>query len=199
MIRPSYDVCVVEAELKARAAYAGPGRRYHDERHLDDCLRQLGGIQGLSERDERLLRWAILWHDAIYEPGLHDNEERSAELAERELTGCGVDAEEVAEVGRLVRLTKSHRCDPGDRLGALLISIDLAILGGDPGRYRDYAADVRTEYAHVPDPLWQTGRAAVLARLLEAEPLYPDAAFEAALGAQARRNMRDELRTLGED
>jgi len=35
--------------------------------------------------------------------------------------------------------------------------------------------------------------------MLDAVALYPDAHFREALEAQARRNMADELRTLGGD
>jgi predicted metal-dependent HD superfamily phosphohydrolase len=198
MNEPSYDACLVEAELRTRAAYAQPGRHYHDERHLDECLRALDGIHDLSERERRVLRWAVLWHDAVYDPGLNRNEERSAELAERELRRCGVDEEDAAEVARLIRLTARHRAEPADRLGCLLVSIDLSILGSDPDRYRIYIEDVRKEYAHVPEPLWQAGRAAVLKRLLEVDPLYPDERFHAEFGERARRNMEWELKTLGE-
>ena len=198
MKEPSYDACLVEAELRARAAYAQPSRHYHDERHLDECLRELSNIHDLGERERRLLRWAILWHDAVYDPGLNRNEERSAELAARELTRCGVDAEDVAEVSRLIRITERHRAEPEDRMAALLVSIDLAILGSDRGRYREYVGDVRKEYAHVPDPMWQAGRSAVLRRILEVDPLYPDTRFRDAFEEQARLNMEWELSTLAE-
>jgi predicted metal-dependent HD superfamily phosphohydrolase len=59
----------VEAELRARSAYAEPHRYYHNERHLDDCLQQLDQIPRLTEHERQLLRWAILWHDVVYEPG----------------------------------------------------------------------------------------------------------------------------------
>lgn len=199
MTRPTYDECLVEAELRARASYAEPHRHYHNERHLDECLRQLEGVHDLADHERQLLRWALLWHDAVYEPGLHDNEERSALLAEEELLGCGVDAADAGEVARLIRATAKHRTDAGDRLGALLISIDLSILGSDPDGCRIYVDDVRKEYAHVPDPLWQTGRTAVLERILKADPLYPDAEFRGRFEAQARRNMKDELRGLSAD
>jgi len=198
MAEPSYDVCLVEAELKARAAYAQPARHYHDVRHLEECLRELANVHDLSERDRRVLRWAILWHDAVYDPGLNRNEERSAELATQELTGCGVGDDEVAEVAQLIRVTERHRVDPGDRLGALLVSIDLSILGSDRERYCGYIEDVRKEYSHVPDPLWQAGRAAVLKRLLNVVPLFPDERFRDALEERARQNMQWELSTLGE-
>jgi predicted metal-dependent HD superfamily phosphohydrolase len=195
---PTYDECLVDAELKARAAYSEPHRHYHVQRHLDECLAQLDEVRGLGERDRRLLCWAILWHDAVYEPGLRNNERRSAELAQSELAGCGVPQEDSAEVARLILLTERHRAEPGDRLGALMVSIDLAILGSDPDRYGEYIADVRREYSHVPEPLWRTGRALVLKRLLEADPLFPDPVFRSQLEEQARRNMEAELKALGE-
>ncbi|HET9460270.1 MAG TPA: hypothetical protein VFO51_09860 [Sphingomicrobium sp.] len=195
---PGYDECLVEAELRARAAYAEPHRHYHDERHLDECLADLDGVPGLSERDRRLLRWAILWHEVIHEPGRPDNEDRSAKIAEAELARCGAPAEETAEVARLIRLTKGHRVDAGDRLGALMASIDLAVLGAGPDRYRLYAESVRREYLHLSDGEWRQGRALVLMNLLANDPLYPDPGFRERLESRARRNMGAEIRALRE-
>ncbi len=193
---PGYDACLVEAELRARAAYAEPHRRYHGERHLDDCLWQLDQVLDLRERDRRLLRWAILWHDAIYDPTRTDNEERSAELAFDELTACGVDDSTAGEVARLILLTSGHRAQTNDHLGALLVSIDLSILGSDANRYREYVDGVRQEYSHMPEGNWRQGRAAVLKHLLDSEPLYPDPRFRAAFEAQARRNVEEEIKSL---
>ena len=198
MTDPSNDECLVEAELRARAAYSEPHRRYHDERHLKECLSELDWVQGLDERERRLLKWAILWHDTMYEPGQRDNEEQSADLARLELSRCGVPQADAAEVDRLIRATEFHRSDPGDRLGRLIVSIDLAILGSDEARYREYAEDVRHEYKHVPEDLWRSGRSLVLKRLLDSEPLFPDPDFQRRLEAQARRNMEAELKALGE-
>jgi predicted metal-dependent HD superfamily phosphohydrolase len=192
------ESCLAEAEARARADYAAPGRYYHDQRHLDDCLGQLDRIEELSERQRRLLKWAIIWHDVIYDSRRGDNEERSAERARRELIECGVDQTDAAEVARLILLTKGHRADPVDRLGALLVSIDLSILGSEPEHYWAYADAVRREYGHVPDDAWNSGRSAVLISLLAAEPLYPDARFRAELEARARHNMEAEVRTFGE-
>jgi predicted metal-dependent HD superfamily phosphohydrolase len=196
--KPTYEGCLVDAELKARAAYSEPGRHYHDQRHLDECLRELDWVINIDEGERRLLRWAILWHDAVYEPGRRDNELRSAELALSDLSACGIPDADAAEVVRLIRLTEHHAVEPGDRLGGLMVSIDLSILGSDPDRYREYAAGVRSEFSHVPDPLFRTGRALVLKRLLKADPLFPDPEFRARLEAQARQNMKEEVRSLGE-
>ena len=199
MTEPSYQPCLVEAELRARASYAEPHRRYHTEQHLDDCLQQVDGLLDLAERDRRRLRWAILWHDAVYESGARDNEVRSAALAKSELTACNVDPADVAEVVRLVLLTESHRAPAEDYLGALMISIDLSILGSDPQRYREYTEATREEYAHVPDELWRAGRGAVLRRMLHADTLYPNPQFRAALEERARRNITAELKVLAGD
>jgi predicted metal-dependent HD superfamily phosphohydrolase len=137
-----------------------------------------------------------LWHDAIYNPTRSDNEEQSAELAVSELTSCGVDESAAQEVARLILLTKSHRVEKNDRLGALLISIDLSILGSSAVRYQQYVAEVRKEYAHVPDEAWRAGRSAVLRHLLDANPLYADPSFREHLEPQARRNMETELKSL---
>ena len=195
---PGYDTCLVEAELRARSAYAEPHRHYHDERHLDDCLWHLDQLHGLSERERRLLRWALLWHDAVYDPERTDNEERSAEIAFNELTSCNLEESTAREVARLILLTKGHRVQDKDRLGALMVSIDLSILGSDEDRYLGYVRGVREEYAHVPDEAWRAGRSAVLERLLAADPLFADAQFRERFEAPARRNMKQELKGLGE-
>jgi predicted metal-dependent HD superfamily phosphohydrolase len=196
MTRPTYDECLVEAELRARARYAEPGRHYHDQRHLDDCEQRLETLTGVTDEERRVLRWALLWHDAIYDPTRADNEEASAELARHELLQCGVRESDAEEVARLILLTKGHQVPDGDRLGAILVSIDLSILGSDPDHYRQYAEDVRREYTHVPDELWRTGRAAVLAALMGHGPVFPDSMFERELGDQARRNMTEEIKSL---
>lgn len=198
MANPSYDACIVEAELRARAAYSQLHRHYHDERHINECLAELDWITNLREQERRILRWAILWHDAIYEPGHRDNERRSAKLAQSELSRCGVAPAHVEEVVRLIRLTEKHRVDPNDRLGALMVSIDLSILGADPERYRAYVADVRLEYSHVPEKLWRMGRALVLERLLDKDVLFPDPDFRDRLEAQSRDNIAAEMATLAE-
>ena len=46
-------------------------------------------------------------------------------------------------------MTATHRAD--DAAGHVLSDADLAILGASAERYAEYAADVRREYAHVPD------------------------------------------------
>ncbi len=172
-------------------AYASPGRHYHDLTHIEDCLAKLDRVAGLSAADREILREAIWWHDVVYDPMRTDNEERSAELAEQ-----NVAPDLRGEVARLIRLTRTHDVAPGDRLGAILISIDLSILGADAATYDAYAAAIRREFGHVPEPAYRQGRAAVLERFMSRPAIYPDADFSARLDHQARANLARELATL---
>jgi predicted metal-dependent HD superfamily phosphohydrolase len=184
----------VTPELEA--AYAEPHRRYHDRRHIERCLALLDELVDLTDGERRVLTWAIWWHDAIYDPAASDNEARSADRAKVALREQGASLHEREEVARLIRLTAGHEVDEEDRLGGLLVSIDLAILAEPPTEYDAYARDVRAEYAHVPDDLWRLGRAQVLQRFLAAPVIFSDLGFRARLEAQARANLARELASL---
>lgn len=178
------------------AAYSEPHRRYHTRRHIEQCLALLDQVPDLMDSERRVLTWAIWWHDAIYEPTASDNEARSADLAKVELRDLGASIQEREEVARLVRLTAGHQVEPEDRLGEIMVSIDLAILGAGAAAYDTYAAEVRAEYAHVSDEAWRCGRPAVLQRFLDAPVIYPDPALRARFEAQARANIAREIASL---
>jgi predicted metal-dependent HD superfamily phosphohydrolase len=112
------------------AVYAAPGRHYHNLTHIEDSLAALARVENISPRERETLSEAIWWHDAVYDATRADNEELSARLAEQH-----VREDLRQEVGRLIRLTRTHDVQPDDRLGAILISIDLSILGAEPARY----------------------------------------------------------------
>lgn len=178
------------------AAYAEPHRRYHTRRHIEQCLALLDKVPDLMDSERQVLAWAIWWHDAVYDPQASDNEARSAEMARRDLRDLGASIHAREEVARLIRLTAGHQVEAEDRLGELLVSIDLAILGAPGADYDQYARDVRAEYAHVPDDAWRRGRAAVLERFLAAEQIFPDPGFRDSFEAQARANLQRELDAL---
>lgn len=178
------------------AAYAEPHRAYHTGAHIADCLAKLARIEGLGGHQRQLLTWAIWWHDAIYDPARPDNEEASAEMARRDLADMGVGRADLDEVARLILLTMGHTTQPGDRLGALMVGIDLSILGEAPEIYDAYAQAVRREYAHVPEAAFRAGRAGVLRRFLEAPHLFADPDLRIAYEARARENLAREIATL---
>ncbi|ANV99975.1 phosphohydrolase [Bradyrhizobium icense] len=173
------------------AAYTAANRHYHNLAHIEDCLAVLARVDNLSAAEREILTEAIWWHDVVYDPTRSDNEELSAQLAEQHVR------EDIgAEVARLISLTKTHDVQPGDRLGAILISIDLSILGAEPARYDAYAAAIRQEFIHVPEADYRAGRARVLSQFAARPVIFPDEAFAARYDAQARENLERELAAL---
>ena len=176
----------LEVRDELLAAWGGPARSYHDLRHLAEVLDRLADLRC----DEVVVLLAAWFHDAVHD-GAPDDEERSAAWAERVLPS-GL----APEVGRLVRMTERHRPDPGDRPAELLSDADLAILAAPAARYAEYAADVRREYAAVPDADFSRGRAAVLADLLGKESLFHTDRARELWEERARANVTAELSRL---
>jgi predicted metal-dependent HD superfamily phosphohydrolase len=85
---------------------------------------------------------------------------------------------------------------PADRDTAALLDADLAILGAPEERYRRYAADVRKEYAFVPDAEYRKGRAAVLDGFLGRPRIYHHRLTFEEYEGPARANLRAELTRL---
>ncbi|WP_422934290.1 DUF4031 domain-containing protein [Sinomonas sp. P47F7] len=185
------------AELRRELVerWSEPHRRYHTPAHLLAVLTALEKIAdgGTAPRAVVLAAW---FHDAVYAGAAGRDEEDSAQLAEARLEAAGLGWGEVAEVARLVRLTAGHSPAPDDGAGQLLCDADLAVLGRDPAGYRRYAAQVREEYAHVPDELFRAGRARVLEHLLALDPLFHTAPARGLWLERAHANLRAELAEL---
>lgn len=173
------------------AAYADPGRGYHDTLHLTEVLDRLDDL-GVSSPSVLLAAW---FHDGVYD-GRPGAEERSAAWAVGTLELL-VPAVTTVEVVRLVRLTETHDPDPSDAAGAALCDADLAILAAPAERYDAYVAGVRRDYAHVSDADFAAGRAAVLRDLAGREALFHTAYGRARWDAPARVNLARELATYG--
>ena len=174
------------------ARWAESHRKHHNVAHLNELLDAIGMLadDGL-EFDREAVELAAWFHDAVYEIGADDNEDRSAELA-RELLATSEVRDEVA---RLVLVTKSHKVTDGDVNGAVLSDADLSVLGSHAGRYRAYADAVRQEYAAIPDDVFKPARAQVLSSLL-AGSIFHTEAGRARWEEPARRNVTDEIAEL---
>jgi predicted metal-dependent HD superfamily phosphohydrolase len=190
------DGAIDAAGADLRRRWAEPHRHYHTLAHLRSVLSMVGSTAapGVDRDAVRLAAW---FHDAVYAPRAAGvaNEKASAALAASTLAGLGVPSATVEEVRRLVLLTATHTPGPADRNGELLCDADLAILSADPDAYDAYAAEVRREYAHVPDDQFRAGRAAVLRHLLDLPALYRLPAMQGRV-ARARANLERELAAL---
>lgn len=177
-------------------AYSEPHRHFHTLEHVAEVLRVAGRLGGGPA-----VQLAVWFHDAVYDPKAKDshNERLSAESAERELTALGLPAEVVTQVVDLVRSTAHFDGGSGKFTGPdfdALHDADLAILGASEGRYARYAADVRKEYAWVPDADYREGRRKVLETFLARERIYRTAVMFAEGEQPARGNMQAEVSGL---
>jgi predicted metal-dependent HD superfamily phosphohydrolase len=170
-------------------SYAGPGRFYHT---LDHVLDVLGTVESLGSRAQNLrpVKLAAWLHDMIYDSKASDNEELSAQYAERLCKELVIP--EGSLVGALIRKTKTH--DAGDDADTqVLLDADLAILGASEMDYQAYAEKIRREYGWVPEPEYRTGRRQVLERFLTRPRIFH---FLSNLEQSARRNLAAEIARL---
>lgn len=177
------------------ARWSQPHRRYHNLEHLARVLDGVDEFGGHAD-DLAAVRFAAWFHDAVYDCSASTNEEMSAQLAEAELPPLGIPDRRVAEVARLVRLTKGHEVDSDDRNGAVLCDADLAVLGGAPREYAVYTQAIRAEYADIPDELFRSGRAQILRSLLELPALFRTAVARERYEVPARENLAAEISVL---
>lgn len=177
------------AQLLAR--YAEPHRHYHSLQHLDECLALLDAHREAAERPAEVAL-ALWFHDAIYDVHRHDNEAQSATWAFEALTAAGLPEESARRVHDLVMATR-HDAVPEGHDAALLVDIDLAILGATPPRFAEYERQIRTEYAHVAQPLFEERRRAILSRFLERQPIYLTPGLRSEREAQARTNLQSAV------
>lgn len=173
-----------------RDHYNHPQRAYHNLSHIADCLRQFDQCTGLVQ-DPIALEMAIWFHDVIYDPHSSENELKSAEMAELFLssTSLGLTVRELI-------LTTRHRAEPRKSDSALIVDIDLSILGSAPSEYRRYATAIRSEYSFVPDNQYAAGRTQILSGFLKRPHLFYTPSFRDTLESTARMNLQAEIDSL---
>ena len=174
--------------------YAEPQRAYHTLQHLEECLSLLSRNLHLAVEPAEV-EISLWFHDAIYNVTARDNEARSAEWAEEELSRVGVNAERIERVKRHILATR-HAVLPQGQDQKLLVDVDLSILGAARARFEEYEAQVREEYSWVPEPHFRQRRAEVLAEFLERQPIYNTSALRESHESQARENLAYSLQKL---
>ncbi|GAB2905458.1 hypothetical protein GCM10027046_39080 [Uliginosibacterium flavum] len=175
-------------------AWSEPQRHYHTLRHLVECLDALEGVWPLAERPAELCL-ALWFHDAIYDVRARDNEARSADWARRALLEGGFPAEAAQRVHDLVMAT-CHNAQTLAGDAALLVDIDLAILGAPPTRFDEYETQVRAEYAWVPEAVFRSKRREVLQGFLARPNIYYTPHFRQRFEEAARANLCRSISNL---
>ena len=172
--------------------HARPQRAYHSLDHVGACLAVLDdwSDQAVDRAAIELALWA---HDAVYDPTRNDNEAQSAEIARMLATQLAIGHPD--HVAELV-LATAHSATSLTGDAALIVDIDLSILGSDEPTYNAYAQAIREEYAFVEEQAYRDGRAAVLQSFLDRSSIYNTAQGRASHEDRAHANLTREIKTL---
>jgi dimethylargininase len=177
------------------ARYAAPQRHYHTAQHLAEVFGHWDRVRTDAVRPAEA-ELALWYHDAIYDPQRSDNEAASAALARDAIVASGLGQEVAARVEALILATRHDGAPaPGD--AALVVDVDLAILGERESRFDEYERQVREEYAWVPGFIFRRKRAEVLRLFLARPAIYSSAEMRAWGEARARANLARSLARLG--
>jgi predicted metal-dependent HD superfamily phosphohydrolase len=179
---------------RLQSAYAQKHRAYHTSRHIDECLLLLDELKHLAAHPAEV-ECALWFHDAIYEPMSKSNEERSANWMANFGGRVGVAPEALARIRAHIMATR-HVALPADQDSSLVVDIDLAILGADPGRYDEFERDVRREYRWVPGIVYRPKRAAILQTFLDRPRIYHWEPVYGRFEGKARSNVSGAIQTL---
>ena len=211
---PDNDTVAREgAELLAR--WNEPSRRYHTTTHLVEmfgALEELEDAREIVGRQCSVARLAGWFHDAVYDPAAASgsNEADSALLARDTLQRLSFGDEDIDAIERLIRLTARHDAyddddddadadadaDAAELLEAAFHDADLWILSAPPARFDSYCAQVREEYASVPDAQYRNGRSAILGPLAHRDRIYRTSHALRDWEHPARTNLTRELARL---
>jgi predicted metal-dependent HD superfamily phosphohydrolase len=176
------------------ALYGQSRRSYHTLGHINDCLTEFDAARSLAHSPIPV-EFAIWFHDVIYDTHASDNEERSAEFAKRNLADAGASAGIWEAVVALITATRNHD-QTLHQDAALIVDVDLAILGQPEPRFLEYEQQIRREYGWVPESVFCAKRAEILEHFLARPRIYTHEEFFGRYEQQARSNLQDSVRAL---
>lgn len=177
--------------------YNSQSRHYHNLNHIEALLKLSEEHQQLLESPETI-DFAIWYHDAIYDASKSNNEEKSAQLARKNLTELGLVPDLIENCYNLIIATKTHQLTKGlySFDAQFLLDIDLSILASERDKYLEYTQEIRKEYKIYPDFLYKKGRKKVLKHFLEMEHIYKTELFQDLWESKAKENLSYEISLL---
>jgi predicted metal-dependent HD superfamily phosphohydrolase len=179
------------------ACWSEPHRHYHTLQHLGETLAWFDTVRDLARRPGEVAL-GLWFHDAFYDAQRTDNEERSAKWARLSVLQAEGPAGAADRLHALIMATRHKAAPEEDADTQLLLDIDLSIFGTDAQRFDESSAQVRAEYAHVPEGSYREGRRRILGDFLARPRLYNTDYFYSRLEERARENIERELARLSQ-
>jgi predicted metal-dependent HD superfamily phosphohydrolase len=176
---------------KICSEYCNSSRHYHNLTHISSML-ALAEEHSTLIRDKDTVLFSIWFHDIVYNSLKKDNEEKSAEMAEKMLSRLSVDTQKIKKICEYILATKTHSANQDPDL-SFFIDLDLSVLAGPTETYTMYSKNVRKEYKWVPGILYKKGRTKVLQHFLNMEKIFKTELFHKLFETKARENLKREL------
>ena len=174
--------------------WSSSGRHYHTLGHLEACLGEFDQVRDLAVNADEV-ELALWFHDAVYRTWRSDNEARSATLSAEIMGRGGAESGAIERVNAAVMATRHQGREPnGD--AALVVDIDLSILGQPESVYQEFERNIRREYWWVSRPRYVAGRCAILESFLNRTSIYRYPEFQRRYEAVARLNLTSAIARL---
>lgn len=174
--------------------YSSKKRYYHNLQHLDNLLSQLTDVKSEIQNWETIL-FTLFYHDIIYNSIKSDNEEKSAELAEKRMKQISVPNDKIELCKKQILATKSHiKSTESDT--NYFTDADLSVLGQNWETYLFYYKNVRKEYSIYPTLVYNSGRKKVLNHFLSMDRIFKTDFFYNKFEKQAKQNLKQEIESL---
>jgi len=93
-------------------------------------------------------------------------------------------------------LSTLHTEAPKNSSEALIMDIDITILGSPETQYEEYCTKIRKEYTWIPGIIYRKKRKEIMERFHQRERLYYTDFFYSKLEAKARFNISKEIQKL---
>lgn len=176
------------------SSYTAPGRYYHDLSHLNFMFKL---ARSLNLKLNEIQTWAILGHDVHYIPGDPENEKKSAEETTwvlQHLEEPPLSDQACKDISTIILDTKLHV--PSTEESALVLDLDMAILGAPWDEYERYARGVMNEFG-LPLETWIKGREErFIEPTLKSDKIFHTKLFQDLFEGPARFNLEEEFRWL---
>lgn len=177
--------------------YTQPHRYYHNINHINFCLGQLELVPKLDSYEEKIVTYAIWYHDAIYNPYSIKNEAASAELFRATHTNSDISVY-INNIEDAILETAYHTDDVLEPTSttALMLDIDLAGLGQDWETFSDNGDMIRLEYSHIDDYTFTHNRLKFFEALARKSHIYYTEFFSHKYEVAAQTNVDNEIKRL---
>jgi predicted metal-dependent HD superfamily phosphohydrolase len=189
------ETLIGEIRVYLCSKYSEKHRAYHNLSHLEALFSQAETYRR-KFADFDGVKFAIWFHDVLYNPKRFDNESESAKIAGEFLTALNLPTEKVEKVKAMISATAKHAATGLDFDGKLFLDLDLTILGQRAEIYRRYSKAIRREYSFVPWFLYKRSRRKILENFLRRETIYFTDEIRRDFEVTARVNLANEINEL---